>query len=107
MSDWIEALRAECRRTSQAKVSARIGYSTTTISQVLSGHYAAGNKSIEAAVRGALMGDTVDCPVAGEIPLNRCIDYQRRAGAFAATNPMRVQLHKHCPTCEKRKELGN
>ena len=98
-NDWIRALRKECRRTSQRHAAQMIGYSPTTVSQVLTGSYNGDLGSIENAVRGALMGATVECPIIGEIPRNRCIDHQRRAGRFAATNPLRVQLHHQCPVC--------
>jgi hypothetical protein len=106
MSDWIEALRQEAKRTSQTKAGNRIGYSGATVNQVLKGTYKGDLKRVEEAVRGALMGATVDCPVAGEIPRNRCIDYQRRSGTFAATNPMRVQLHRACPQCPNRRVIA-
>jgi hypothetical protein len=51
-----------------------------------------------------LMGAVVECPVIGEIPRQRCIEHQRRAHRFAATNPMRVQLSKACRVCPNRTE---
>ncbi|MEJ1358305.1 MAG: XRE family transcriptional regulator [Candidatus Sedimenticola sp. (ex Thyasira tokunagai)] len=104
MSDWIEALRQEAKRTSQAAAAARIGYSPAVVNTVLKGTYKADLASVEEAVRGAIMGATIDCPVIGEIPRNRCIDHQRRSGSFAATNPLRVQLHRSCPACPKRRD---
>lgn len=106
MTDWIEELRAEAARTTQEKAGKRIGYSSGTVNQVLKGTYPGDMRRVEEAVRGALMGATVDCPVVGDLPRNRCIDYQRRSGSFAATNPMRVQLHRACPTCVHRKSGG-
>lgn len=106
MSDWIEALKSECKRTSQTRAATAIGYSASTVNQVLKGTYKGDMKSIEQAVRGALMGATVECPVIGEIPRNRCIDHQRRAGKFAATNPMRVQLHQACRNGCKHSQGG-
>jgi len=102
-SDWKQALRDECRRTSQARAAQLIGYSPAVVNQVLKGTYKGDYRAVEEAVRGALMGATVDCPVIGEMPRNRCIEHQRRASAFAATNPLRVQLYKTCPTCEHSK----
>jgi hypothetical protein len=103
MSDWMEILRAECERTSQAKAAVLIGYSAAVVNQVLKGTYRGDYTSVQEAVMGALMGATVDCPVIGEMPRNRCIDNQRRAAHFAATNPLRVQLYKTCPTCQNSK----
>jgi len=92
--DWIDILRAESARTSQSRVGQRIGYSATVVSRVLAGDYKGDTGSVEDAVRGALMGETVDCPVIGDIPRNRCIEHQRKE--FGATNPMRVQLYRAC-----------
>lgn len=97
--DWIAALNAEAQRTSQSATATRIGYSPAVVNQVLKGTYKGDLGRVEESVRGAIMGATIDCPVIGEIPRNRCIDHQRRSGSFAATNPLRVQLHRNCPIC--------
>ncbi len=102
--DWIEALREEAKRTSQAAAATRIGYSPSVVNQVLKGTYNGDLASVEEAVRGAIMGATVECPVIGDIPRNRCIEYQRRSGNFAATNPSRVLLHRTCPVCKNRRQ---
>jgi hypothetical protein len=102
---WKEVLRAECARTSQRKAATRIGYSDAVVSGVLKGTYKGDLRRVEEAVKGALMGALVDCPVIGELPRNRCIEYQRRAHQFAATNPMRVQLSQTCPSCPHAKEV--
>lgn len=104
MNEWIQELAAEAARTSQAKAGTRIGYSASVVNQVIKGVYTGDLRRVQAAVEGALMGSLVDCPVIGEMPRNRCIDYQRRASTFAATNPMRVQLHSACPSCDHSKE---
>lgn len=103
-NDWIDALRAEAARTSQGAAAGRLGYSPAVVNQVLKGTYKGDLKSVEEAVRGAIMGAKVDCPVIGDIPRNRCIDHQRRSSSFAATNPLRVQLHRACPTCAYRRD---
>ncbi|KAF1692732.1 transcriptional regulator [Pseudoxanthomonas jiangsuensis] len=99
-SDWLEVLRAACAapNSSQRKVAERLGYSTSVISQVLGGKYAGDLKAVQAKVEGAFMGVTVNCPVVGELPRNRCLEYQRQA--FAATNHLRVQLSRSCPECK-------
>lgn len=105
MNDWIDALKAECDRTSQSAAGTKIGYSSAVVNQVLKGAYKGDLSRVEEAVRGALMGAMVDCPEIGEIPRNRCIEHQRRSGSFAATNPMRVRLAKACPSCKHNKEV--
>lgn len=94
MSAWMEVLRRECDRTSLSDVGRRINYSAAAVSQVLSGNYAADTRRFERAVRGALMDQTVDCPVVGELTMDVCLQHQGRP--FAATNPTRVQLYKAC-----------
>lgn len=99
--DWIDVLRREVKKSgSQARVGERIGYSSSVINQVLKGSYTGNIEKVKAKVEGAYMGAVVDCPVVGEIPRDRCIEHQGRK--FAATNPMRVQLHRACPHCEHR-----
>jgi hypothetical protein len=100
MTDWITVLRETCAAKTQAAVAEQIGYSATVVNQVLKGTYKGDLSRVKKAVEGALMGLTVECPVIGEMPRNRCLDYQRQG--FAATNPLRVQLSRTCPTCPHR-----
>ena len=53
--------------------------------------------NIEAAVRGAFMGSTVECPVLDDIPVDLCLSNQKLPVSTA--NPVRVALHQRCPTC--------
>lgn len=75
---WLDVLREACERNTQAAVGRRLGYSASVISSVLSGTYRGDLARVERAVRGALMGDRVDCPVLGSIRLDTCIGAQRR-----------------------------
>ena len=75
---WLGALRTECDRTSQAQVAQRLGVSGTTVSQVLSGTYAANPIRIERRVRGELMGAQCNCPVMGDVSTRVCQDVQER-----------------------------
>jgi len=95
---WIEALRRACASSSQAAVATQIGMSPAVVNQVLKGCYQGNLTNVQKRVEGALMGVTVDCPVVGDTPLNICIENQSRP--FAATNPLRVMLHRACKTCE-------
>lgn len=98
--EWLDVLHAECKRTSQSAIATRIGYSPTVVNQVLKGTYKGDLNRVQQAVEGALMKRTVNCPLIGELPRERCVEYQRRG--FAATNPLRVQLSQTCPTCRQR-----
>lgn len=97
MSDWVETLRRERDRIGGKAAARAVGISETTVSQLLSGTYKGNWKRMQSRVEGALMGTTVECPVAGDIPRDRCMDHQTRP--FSATSPMRVQLSRTCPTC--------
>lgn len=77
-TDWMAALRDQVARTSQARVAQRIGTAESTVSQVLSGTYRANPVRIARRVRGVLLGETVECPVALEMPLDVCQGIQDR-----------------------------
>lgn len=95
---WLQVLREQCKGKSQKRVAEEIGYSPAVVNQVLGNKYKGDINKVEKAVRGAYLGDTVRCPVLGELPVNRCMEYQRQP--FAATNPTRVQLYRACrKTC--------
>ena len=93
-NDWLDALRAEVQRSSQRRAGQLIGYSGSAVSLILSGTYPGNRARVEQAVRGALMGATVDCPILGDLRRDVCLNHQARK--FAATNPMRVQLYHEC-----------
>jgi transcriptional regulator with XRE-family HTH domain len=75
-------------------VARRLGISKEAVSQVLNGKYGASLSRIEQRVKGALLGETVDCPILGDIKRNVCLDWQ--AKPFAATNELRVMLYRAC-----------
>lgn len=92
--EWVIALAELCDRTSQNRAAVLVGYSATAVGQVIHKKYPSRIDRIERAVRGALLAQTVECPVLGEITSNTCIEYQRQK--FAPTNSMRVRLYKAC-----------
>ena len=94
METWLKRLRAECARTSQAKVAAALGYSSSVVNQVLAGAYEGDLKAVQKAFEGAFLGAVVDCPVLGRLAAHRCLAHQR--APFAATNPTRVALYRAC-----------
>lgn len=102
---WVLALAEECdARKSQAKVARRIGYSPTTVNQVISRTYKGDLAAVEAAVRGAFLGERVDCPVLGPLPRDRCLNHQRQP--LIATNPERVRLYRACRNGCPHSRLG-
>ena len=94
MSGWIDVLRARCAETSQAEVARRIGYSPAVITGILKGTYKGSSAAVEAAFRGVFMGQTVPCPVLGEIPPMDCAGHQGRP--FGAANPIHTELYRAC-----------
>lgn len=104
-SAWLDELRKFRDTHGGKKTAEAIGYSATVVSQVLSATYKGDLKAVQQKVEGALMGLSVDCPVVGELPRNRCLDYQRQS--FGATNPMRVRMAQACPSCPNRRGGNN
>lgn len=94
MPDWIRVLAHSCDSSSQAKVSAELGYSPAVVNTVLSNSYKGDFGAVQQAVEGALMAAKVDCPVLGEMRSNVCLQNQKRK--FGATNSTRVRLFKAC-----------
>jgi transcriptional regulator with XRE-family HTH domain len=96
--DWALALaQAADSGMSRRRLADLIGYSATAISQVLSGKYRGNKEKLAAAVRAALMHESVQCPVLGEISGEQCLSEQRKP--LAATSGMRVRLWRACRGC--------
>lgn len=102
--EWIQVLASECARSSQATVGQRIGYSASTVNQVLKRTYQGNLRNVRAKVEGAFMGRTVECPVLGRLNQDACIDHQARP--FAATNSQRVRLYRACRSGCPHSKLG-
>jgi hypothetical protein len=98
-SGWIDALAVACERGKAGSRRRANRLFECRLKQVLNGSYTGNLEKVRASVEGALMGAIVDCPAIGEIPRNHCIDNQSRR-QFSTTNPLRVQLHRACRTCE-------
>ena len=90
--EWVIALAEACNRETQAAVARKLGYSSSTISQVLSNNYQLGDMiRMEAVVRGAMMSETVLCPVMGtEIGRDVCSGWQKRPFSTASANAVRM-----------------
>lgn len=100
---WVEVLAMECDRMgSQSAVAREISYSPAAVNQTLKASYKGDLKSVEKAVRGAFLHDTVACPVLGDIEGHICLEHQRKP--FANTNPIRVRMFKACRQCQHRRE---
>ncbi len=96
--DWIVELAHQCDRVGQSAVARKMGGSVSVINETLRNKYKGRLDNVEAKVRGAYMGTTVECPVLDEIATDLCLSNQRLP--FSAGNPVRVALHKACPGCK-------
>ncbi|MGO3934735.1 transcriptional regulator [Rhodopseudomonas pseudopalustris] len=94
LPDWIEELAKEANRITGGKIAKRLGYSAGVVSLVLSRSYMGDLESVEAAVRGALMGSTVVCPVIGEIGRDQCLEHQKLGNTGASA--IRAAIAREC-----------
>jgi hypothetical protein len=92
--DWVAVLADECDRTSQREVAKRVGYSASVIAQVITRTYAGSYPAVEARVRGALMGEEVECPVLGAVRKDRCMEEQRKG--HTGSSAIRTRLYHAC-----------
>ena len=96
----VRALALACRADTARAIARRLGYSDAVVSHVLANRYPGDIQRVFAAIRGALMGETVICPILDEIGRDRCLIEQKRP--FAATNSIRARLYHACQTCPHR-----
>lgn len=101
LPDWIEALARACDERTQRETAIRVGYSQAVVNQVLGRSYPGDYASVEAAVRGALMGMVVDCPIYGPIARDACQRNQRLPKGPTG-DPARRALRAACPVCPHR-----
>ncbi|MGD9769825.1 MAG: transcriptional regulator [Pseudolabrys sp.] len=94
LPDWVEELAKYASGTSATVAAKKIGYSVSAVSAVLAGKYKGDIGRVEAKVRGALMGETVECPVLGEIKRDYCLDQQKMP--LMATSSVRVRVYRAC-----------
>lgn len=100
---YVVKLSEDCQKVGQAAIAKRIGYSVSTVSYVLGNKYPGDLAKVEAAVRGALMGAKVMCPVFGEMDTDYCLAEQRKT--HMTGTPERARLYRLCrgigvPKCE-------
>ena len=96
-NDRLSLLKKAVSDHSQADIARKIGRSAAAINQVLKGTYAGNPDTILELVAAHYGGDTVTCPVMGEVRLSQCLESRNRP--FSATNSMRVRLFKACRLC--------
>ena len=94
---WFKALQEEVIKTSQNKAAAKCSISSTAASQVLKGIYPGNIENVAEKVKGALLANSVVCPVLDKITTDVCAGY--RKAKFSPNNPTRVRLYRACQTC--------
>lgn len=100
--DWIAELVRFADAEGLAGAERRVGYSRSAISSIIAGKYKGDIDRVEQMVRGALMAETVECPVLGPLGRNACLDWQ--AKPFAPTSSHRMTMHRACKTCPQRRK---
>lgn len=95
-AEWLTVLRDACAQSSQAAVARKFGVSPAMISQALKGVYKGDMDRLQTLTEGVLMRQTVDCPIAGDLPKNRCLEHQARDRRFAFVNPLFSKLYRAC-----------
>lgn len=94
------AMAQAAQATTARAVAEKLGYSPAVFSHVLRNNYTGDMARVFEKIRGALMGETVECPVLGDLPRHTCLNNQRRG--FAATSSTRARLYHACPKCPNR-----
>ena len=100
---WVEALAVECARSSQKAVAQRLNRSGAVISTVLRNKYEGSVAAIEELFMGAFLNMRIECPALGELPVNECQEWRRKARSFASGNPLRVSMFRACANCPRNK----
>lgn len=108
LPEWVEALACECAATSQNKVAAQLGRSSSLISQVLRAKYPGDLQAVEELFNGVFRNARVECPALGTIPMHECRHWREKARQFVNVNSLRVRMYRACVNCPRnRKETLN
>lgn len=95
---WIDILKAEVEKTTQADVARKLKLSKATISQALSGTYAGKTDRIKEKVLLEFENKQVNCPIMGSISFKVCRLTQ--AKEFNSNNMNAVRQYKACMKCK-------
>jgi len=95
--EWVQVLRDAVDETSKQAVADALECSRAMVHQLMTGRYSSPVEKWRTKVMAELARDRVQCPVLGPISTEKCRETRDRD--FAATSPMRVELHRTCPSC--------
>lgn len=96
-ADVLQIIRTQSKVTTGRDLADQLGISTSAVSQALNNKYVGNVERFCLRVRGVFAGDSVQCPVLGQLTTKLCLEQQGKPKAY--TNPMRVRLQRTCPTC--------
>lgn len=94
MPDEVRELARYVDQHTGVAAAKAIGYSAAVVSHMLAGHYTGDQDAVFAKIRGALMGEVVNCPVLGELGRDRCLTEQKKP--FATSNAARARVYRAC-----------
>jgi hypothetical protein len=107
--DWVAELAIIADAEGLDGAGKRLGNTGSLVSGVINNKYGGNLGAVEERVRWALMSQTVDCPILGEIDRNRCLEEQQEP--FRATSAFRAQLfhacRNGCPNARPQKGNSN
>lgn len=95
--DWIQALQAACKGSTQAAIARQVGISPASLSLILRDVAGARTPRMESKVRAALLQPEHTCPVLGRLTRARCLEEQQ---APYYPTPIRSDLYRACRACE-------
>ncbi len=101
---WVLALARACDRSTQMRAAEELGVPQSYVSWAIRGERFEYHARVETAVRARLMGETVECPILGELSLDRCRDLRRRTAR--PLGPVGKALREVCPHCPRNPERG-
>ena len=94
LPDWVAELARLADQHGLKSAGARISYSFGAVSSVIGNKYKGDLGAVEGAVRGALMGLTVNCPAQGEIGRHQCLNWQSLP--YGTSDSTRVRVYRAC-----------
>jgi len=92
--DWVAELAVLADQHGLKAAGERIKYSYGAISSIINNKYKGDLKAVEGAVRGALMGLTVNCPAQGPIGRHQCLNWQSLP--YGTSDSTRVRVYRAC-----------
>ena len=105
LPEWVAALAHACDLGSQTAMARQLGVNDAYLSYAIRNVKPEYHARVEEAVRSRLMGEDVEGPVMGEIPVDVC--GRNRRSRLRPLGPVQKALRQTCPTCiHNRKSEG-